>query len=45
MHAEANKQALKQLLLDQLALDAKISTAEMAWMEASEAYDTAMADD
>ncbi|MGB5597762.1 MAG: ATP-binding cassette domain-containing protein [Thiothrix litoralis] len=45
MHTEANKQVLKQLLLDQLALETKISTAETAWMAASEEYDTAMGGD
>ena len=45
MHSDANKPKLKKLLADQLALDAKLGEAEVQWMEASEAYDAAMAGD
>ncbi|WP_287605225.1 ATP-binding cassette domain-containing protein [Thiothrix sp.] len=45
MHSDATKPKLKKLLADQLALDAKLGEAEVQWMEASEAYDAAMAGD
>ncbi|HRJ51540.1 MAG TPA: ATP-binding cassette domain-containing protein [Candidatus Thiothrix moscowensis] len=43
IYNEANKNRLKQLLLDKSNTDAKLEEVEMAWMEASEAYETASA--
>lgn len=45
IYAEANKNKLKQLLLDKSTLDGQVEASEMAWLEASEAYETAMAED
>lgn len=44
IYSDANKQKLKQLLLDRTALKAKLEDVEMAWMEASEAYEAGMAE-
>ncbi|MBJ6609661.1 MAG: ATP-binding cassette domain-containing protein [Candidatus Thiothrix moscowensis] len=43
IYSEANKNRLKQLLLDKSNTDAKLEEVEMAWMEACEAYETASA--
>ena len=45
IYSEANKNKLKQLLLDKSTVDAQLEEVEMAWMEASETYETAMAGD
>ena len=45
IYSDANKNKLKQLLLDKSNVDAKLETVELEWMEASEAYETAMAED
>jgi len=42
IYSEANKEALKALLLKKRDIDAEIEVAEMAWMEASEEYEQAM---
>lgn len=44
IYSDANKQKLKQLLLDRTTLKAKLEDVEMAWMEASEAYEAGMAE-
>ncbi len=45
IYSDANKNKLKQLLLDKSTVDTQLEEIEMAWMEASEAYDSAMAAD
>ena len=45
IYSEANKNKLKQLLLDKSTVDTQLEEIEMAWMEASETYETAMAGD
>ena len=45
VYSEANKQRLKQLLLEKSTLDGRLEEVEMAWMEASEAYEAGMAED
>lgn len=40
VYSEANKNKLKQLLLDKSNVDTKLEAVEMAWMEASELYDS-----
>ncbi len=41
IYSDANRNKLKQLVLDKSNLDAKLEAVEMEWMESSEAYDTA----
>ncbi len=45
IYSEANKNKLKQLLLDKSTVDTQLEEIELAWMEASETYETAMAGD
>ncbi len=45
IYSDANRHKLKQLVLDKSNLDAKLEEVEMEWMERSEEYDTAMAED
>ena len=45
IYSDAHKNKLKQLLLDKSTVDAQLEEIEVAWMEASEAYETAMAGD
>lgn len=42
LYTEAGKADLKQLLLDKGAIDEQLDSVEMAWMEASEAYEQAL---
>lgn len=42
LYAEGHKVKLKQILQDKAALDARLETVELEWMEASEEYDAAM---
>jgi ATP-binding cassette subfamily F protein 3 len=44
IYSDANRHKLKQLVLDKSNLDAKLEEVEMEWMERSEEYDTAMAE-
>ncbi|PID45928.1 MAG: ABC transporter ATP-binding protein [Proteobacteria bacterium] len=41
IYAEENKNTLKELLLKKRDVDASVEEAELAWMEASEAYESA----
>jgi ATP-binding cassette subfamily F protein 3 len=45
IYTDANKNKLKQLLADKTALDNQLDGVEMAWLEFSEQYETAMAAD
>ena len=45
IYSEANKNTLTQLLLDKSTVDTQLEEIELAWMEASETYETAMAGD
>ena len=45
LYSEGHKTKLKQILQDKAALDSRLETIEMEWMEASEEYDTALAAD
>ena len=45
IYTDANKNKLKQLLADKTALDNQLEGVEMAWLEVSETYETAMAAD
>lgn len=44
IYEEANKDQLKQCLADKAHIDTELEEVEMAWMEASETYETAMAE-
>ncbi len=44
LYAEANKGELKQRLLEQGTVESQLEDAELAWMEASEAYEQALAE-
>ena len=44
LYTEAGKTDLKQLLLDKGSIDEQLDSVELAWMEASEAYEQALAE-
>lgn len=45
IYEEANKEQLKQYLADKAQIDAELEAVEMEWMEASETYEAALAED